>query len=79
MKIFFQVQIYLKVKFKKKKYLKIISNNSKYQNKKEITPELEHILFKKMKLKSNNKYQKRMKIKKNEILEKLINEINEKY
>ena len=79
MKIFFQVQIYLKVKFKKKKYLKIISNNLKYQNKKEITPELEHILFKKLKLKSNNKYQKRMKIKKNEILEKLINEINEKY
>ena len=72
-------------------YLKIIPNNLKYQNKKEIIPELEHILFKEFQLKSNNKLPKKEenKINKeiilyeekknNELLENLTNEINKKY
>ena len=80
----------LKVKNSEDLYLKIISNKLKYENKKEINPELEHVLFKEIQLKSNNKISKEEerrftnnillyeKKKDNNHLENIQNEINKK-
>ena len=72
-------------------YLKIISNKLKFENKNEIPFELEHILFKELRIKSNNKLSKEEENKFiNEIklyeknandiqLEKIKSEIDKKY